>query len=67
MVRHYALDNHYFERSPLLQDMHRRGWNEGLLEGEKRGEEAGILKGKKVGRLAQQRESIMQVFLGVLI
>lgn len=49
MVKHYALDNRYFERSPLLQEMHRRGWDEGLLEGEKRGEEAGIIKGRKQG------------------
>lgn len=49
MVKHYALDNRYFERSPLLQEMHRRGWDEGVLEGRKEGKEEGRKEGRQEG------------------
>lgn len=55
MVENYASNNEFFKRSPLLQDMHRQGWDEGMLEGEK--------KGFAEGRQVQQRESIREVFL----
>lgn len=43
MVKHYALDNRYFEGSRLLQEMRRRGWSEGVLEGKQEGKQLGFV------------------------
>lgn len=47
MVERYARDNDFFEKSPLLQEMHRRGWDEGILEGQQEGQQVGFIQAKQ--------------------
>lgn len=60
MVQHYALDNRFFEKSPLLQEMHRRGWDEGERKGFIVGHQEGRQEGEITGIALGMVEAILE-------